>query len=197
MEINSSNIQLRRLQRTLEKFLPIVSEGAKLTQREAHQAWFAMKLGGKEEVTLTGLYGHVLELTGFKVDSGDDVDTDDNLRTRNSGGESDAVAEATDIVRRASTGGIDWSREPLDERERKIRAKILEGKHWIELECIANYVRPHIASDLAQALKQAGEDLRAGDRERQRREAEDAAREVDGLPPLDDDDTDDDTYDDL
>ena len=65
----------------------------------------------------------------------------------------DPLAEATAIVRSAS-GEIDWSADPLTDRERRIRAKYLEaltGAHLLSLVFSLRRKGARVASDLQRA----------------------------------------------
>jgi hypothetical protein len=68
-----------------------------------------------------------------------------------------ALAEATAIARSAACEEIDWNREPLTERERKIRWRVLEN--MTAFQVMALHLRrmplrrndPPVASDLERA----------------------------------------------
>jgi len=93
----------------------------------------------------------------------------------------DAVEQATQILRSARGEEVDWSREPLTERERRLRAKWIE-EHLadpmltIALDCHARDIRLRrkpVASDLAAAAEEA---QRIFEREREERDRDDWQR---------------------
>jgi hypothetical protein len=109
-------------------------------------------------------------------------------------GTKDPVAAATSIVKSVSRQGVDWTREPATERERKIRTKIIE-KILDErmfpqnsIQCIVNDAgldslapRSTWPTDLRDAYDKASI-IENEEREAERRADYDAvAREVDGL----------------
>lgn len=96
-----------------------------------------------------------------------------------------AVDEALAIVRSASINDIDWTKEPFTERERKVRAKILEAALQRPLSTcslrvlLGSYDCKDAASDIRAAIDQAEADSTRW-LENQRREAiENAVRAVD------------------
>jgi len=98
----------------------------------------------------------------------------------------DAVAQATAIARSASGTEVDWSREPLNERERKIRARWLEenlktsiGCSIITLTEITHWCRGHAACDLTAAAKRAKSLSEATDQVERQRVFQDIADELD------------------
>ncbi|GAC1405662.1 MAG: hypothetical protein NVSMB64_10680 [Candidatus Velthaea sp.] len=75
----------------------------------------------------------------------------------------DPLTEATSIVRSAS-GEIDWSREPLTDRERRIRAKFIEQQS----EQRSGGSIPYIAMRLRLDSKPVASDLREADAQSRR-----------------------------
>jgi hypothetical protein len=91
----------------------------------------------------------------------------------------DPIAAAVAIVRSARGEDIDWSREPLTERERRIRAVYLEGVSIFKLIALEMHlfsIGKEIASDLRaardRAQREADEHSDARDRKRLREAAE-------------------------
>jgi hypothetical protein len=104
-----------------------------------------------------------------------------------------AVDSAIAMARSAALVEIDWTKEPLTERERAVRLKILRrpiadsNVAWfVSEELDAGSVK--MASDFEKAYAVVSEGAGKRDAAERRREIENAAREVDGLPPLHEDD---------
>ncbi len=89
-----------------------------------------------------------------------------------------ALDEAIAIALSAKGEVVDWSREPLTQRERKIRARYLENEladlHGrVRLGCMADIMElkhVRVARDLAEAARRADEEIHQQN-ERARREA--------------------------
>jgi hypothetical protein len=96
-----------------------------------------------------------------------------------------AVDEALAIVRSASINDIDWTKEPFTERERKVRAKILEAALQRPLSTcslrvlLGSYDCKDAASDIRAAIDQAEADSTRWLENHRREAIENAVRAVD------------------
>jgi hypothetical protein len=96
-----------------------------------------------------------------------------------------AVDEALAIVRSASINDIDWTKEPLTEREQKVRAKILEAALQRPLSTsslrvlLGSYDCKDAASDIRAAIDQAEADSTRWLENHRREAIENAVRAVD------------------
>jgi len=197
-DIEREKVRLSRIERILAKLSSLVENGVRLPKRELMRAWWALGLGDKADKdpdTVRVLYGYMLELLGW---TGDDCPAYlcDDKHAANTQPQrrpsSDPLAEAVNIVRAASAGGLDWTKEATSDRERAIRRKVLTQLYdsWSGLTHDMYLLGMKLPSDYPSDVKQFADELHEAEKSDERAEllkdlqyeTDRAARELDGLP---------------
>ena len=183
---------IAKLESAYRDVADLIAQGKKLTCKQLYQVRRA--LFRRERYEQSELYNLVKQLMGYGDDSS-------NVSQRREIRPNDPVAEAAKIARTASVGGIDWTREPTNERERLVREKVLYRRYGRTLGSFLLYAdmlklgltsRNQYPSDVRKFFVELRE---WEDTERQKKfsaemqqEVDRASQEVDGLQVEDDDD---------
>lgn len=192
---NQESRYIAKLEGAYRDVADLIAQGKRLTRKQLDQ--LRMALARHDRHKRSDLYDLVVQLK-----NGDEGSNHQHgLSQRHDTSSNDPVAEAIKIARAASVGGIDWTREPTNERERLVRDKVLFRRYSgmlgsfilsVDMGKLGVNYPDKYPSDVRKFYE---EQSQWEDTERQKEfsaemqhEVDRASREVDGLTVEDDDD---------